>query len=256
MYALGITLYELTLGRYPYTQTATTVQEQFDLHRSAEIAFPDPWPADIPVGWKDLLARLLAKQPEQRYSDYGRLHAEISSFQPLTRLPAAIMPRGLAWFIDLILLTFVLAIVGVAQPILAFVPLGLSETAAGRITSFTVHLLQAAVFGLLALAHARFRTTPGKWLFQISITDQHGLPTPALRLIPRLVLSQFPISVNFAFDTLRELIAGESAWLLPAEYILTGVWFIGNVVSLLINSRRLALHDRLLGTRAVVDHAG
>src|SRR5262245_37099887 len=42
MYALGITLYELTLGRYPYSQSATTVQQQFDLHRSAEIAFPDP----------------------------------------------------------------------------------------------------------------------------------------------------------------------------------------------------------------------
>jgi eukaryotic-like serine/threonine-protein kinase len=255
MYALGITLYELTLGRYPYSQTATTVQQQFDLHRSADIAFPEPWPAAIPDGWKDLLARLLAKQPEKRYPDYGRLHAEIAHFQPMTRLPAAIMPRGLAWFIDLVLLTFVMAVIGLAQPILAFVPLGLSEAAAGRVTGFTVNLMQAGVFGLLVLAHARFKTTPGKWLFQISITDQHGLPLTPIRLMPRLVLSQLPVSLSLVFESLGELTGVQSNWLMLAEAILAAVWFIGNVASLLIDARRLALHDRLLGTRAVVDHA-
>jgi hypothetical protein len=165
------------------------------------------------------------------------------------------MPRGLAWFIDLVLLTFVMAVIGRAQPILAFVPLGLSEAAAGRITGFTVNLMQAVVFGLLVLAHARFKTTPGKWLFQISITDQHGLPPPPIRLMPRLVLSQFPVSLTIIFEVLGELIAGRSSWLMLAETTLTGVWFIGNVASLLFDARRRALHDRLLGTRAVVDHA-
>src|SRR5262249_55846091 len=200
MYALGITLFELTLGRYPYSQTASTVQQQFELHRTAGVEFPEPWPAEIPEGWMELLGRLLAKQPEQLVADYGQLHSEIARFQPTTRLPAAIMPRGMAWLFDLFLLTAVMIVIGLIQPALARLPLGLSEVAAGRVTGFTVNLIQAAVFGFLVLAHGRLRTTPGKRLFQISITDQHGFPAPPIRLMPRLVLSQFPVSTNLIVD--------------------------------------------------------
>jgi hypothetical protein len=255
MYALGITLYELTLGRYPYNQSATTVQQQFDLHRSAEIAFPDPWPPEIPEGWKDLLGRLLAKQPEQRFADYGRLHTEIARFRPMTRLPAAILPRGMAWFLDLALLAIVMVIIGVLQLALQRIPLGLSPAAMGRISGITVNLIAAAVFGALVLAHARIRTTPGKWLFQISIADQHGLPAPPLRLIPRLLLSQFPISLSLVFDFVSGLFGIEWIWLGLTQLGLSVVWLVANVASLVIDKRRLALHDRLLGTRAVIDHA-
>jgi hypothetical protein len=255
MYALGITLYELTLGRYPYSQSATTVQQQFDLHRSAEIAFPEPWPEDIPAGWKDILARLLAKQPENRYADYSHLHTVIARFQPLTRLPAAIMSRGMAWLTDLVLLATVMAVVALVQPVLTRVPLGLSEAAAGRVTGLIVNLLQAVVFGLFIVAYAKFGTTPGKRLFQISIADQHGLPSPPIHLMPRLVLSQFPVSSSLIFDSFDDLTGGQWRGLNLVEAILSGIWVIGNVVSLLIDRRRLALHDRLLGTRVVVDHA-
>src|SRR5262245_28726287 len=255
MYALGITLYELTLGRYPYSQSATTVQQQFDLHRSAEIAFPDPWPEQIPEGWKDLLGRLLAKLPDRRFADYGRLHAEMARFRPMTRLPAAILPRGMAWFLDLTLLAIVMAVIGVIQLALTRIPLGLSQAAMSRIAGITVNLLAAAVFGVLVLAYARIRTTPGKWLFQISIADQHGLPAPPLRLIPRLLLSQFPISLSLVFDFVSGLFGIEWIWLNLTQLGLTGVLLAANVTSLVIDRRRLALHDRLLGTRAVVDHS-
>jgi hypothetical protein len=255
MYALGITLYELTLGRYPYSQSATTVQQQFDLHRSAEIAFPDPWPDEIPEGWKDLLGRLLAKQPERRFADYGTLHSEMARFRPMTRLPAAILPRGMAWFLDLILLAIVMAVITVMKLALQRIPLGLSPAAMSRIAGITVNLLAAAVFGVLVLAYARIRTTPGKWFFQISIADQHGLPAPPLRLIPRLLLAQFPVSLSLVFDLLSSLFGIEWIWLNLTQLGLTGVLLAANVTSLVIDRRRLALHDRLLGTRAVVDHS-
>jgi hypothetical protein len=255
MYALGITLYELTLGRYPYSQSATTVQQQFDLHRSAEIAFPDPWPEQIPEGWKNLLGRLLAKDPEKRFADYGRLHAEMARFRPMTRLPAAILPRGMAWFLDLMLLAIVMVVIGLMQFALNRIPLGLTDAVMNRITSTIVNLVAAAVFGVLVYAHARLRTTPGKWLFQISIADQHGLPAPPLRLIPRLLLSQFPISLSLVFDFVSGLFGIELIWVGLTQLGLTGAWLAANIVSLVIDKRRLALHDRLLGTRAVIDHA-
>jgi serine/threonine protein kinase len=50
MCALGITLYELTFGQYPYSPTPATLQQVFDRHRSSELTFPDPWTANILEG--------------------------------------------------------------------------------------------------------------------------------------------------------------------------------------------------------------
>jgi hypothetical protein len=256
MYALGIMLFEMTLGRYPYGPAATTIQQHFDLHRSAEVSFPKPWPAEIPEGWKEVLVRLLAKQPENRYADYSSLFAEVVRFRPTTRLPAALLPRGLAWSIDLILLSIILVSMQVALILLKLAPVGLSEGWAVHIAGLTLHLLQAAAFGLLVMAHARTNITPGKWLFQISIADQHGLPSAPSRLMLRMMLSQFPISAALVYDLLEDLTADKLTWLFPLTVLVTGVWLFGNVISMLIDKRRLALHDRLLQTRAVIDRAG
>lgn len=255
MYSLGIMLFEMTVGRYPYDANATTIQQQFDQHRSAEISFPKPWPADVPDGWKDILACLLAKEPQNRYADYGRLQADVSRFEPTARLPAALLPRGLAWSIDQILLTLIFGIIGLCRFLLQQIPGGHPESIVPYLIGFGVNLLQFGVFGLLILAHARFQTTPGKRLFQISIADQHGLSSTPIRLMLRFVLSIFPFTSYFILNTFNDLTGGKLGWLYPAVAILNGVWLIGNIVSVLMNPRRLALHDRLLGTRAVVDHA-
>jgi len=255
MYALGITLYELTLAKYPYGPAATTMQQQFDLHRSAEIAFPEPWPADIPAGWKGILARLLSKDPQQRHPDYARLHADIARYQPMARLPVAMLPRGIAWLIDFLMVTILMAVIGLAPPLITYAFPGV-PTLAGRVISFAVSALQILVFALLVAAHGRFRTTPGKRLFQISITDQYGLPSPSWRLMPRFILSLFPTSISLILNPLGVWTAADAnGWLTIGEMAVNGLWLIATLTSMLIDKRRLALHDRLLGTRAVVDHA-
>jgi hypothetical protein len=253
MYALGITLFEMTFGRYPYSQS-TTIQQQFEVHRSSEILFPDPWPTEIPEGWKGVLSRLMAKEPESRFADYVDVQADIRRFQPLARVSAAVVPRGLAWLIDLLLLALAMALIDSAQPRLAAVPLGLSEATIGWIAGMTVTLIQILIFGLLVFAHVRARTTPGKWLFQLSISDRHGLPCAPARLVPRFVLSQFPISSSLIFNVAEQVVGGHAPWLAASDAILSALWFIAVVVSLLIDKQRRALHDRFLGTRVVVDH--
>jgi hypothetical protein len=232
------------------------MQQQFDLHRLADVEFPQPWPAEIPGGWKDVLARLLAKQPANRYADYDGLHSAIRQLQPTTRLPAAIVPRAQAWFIDLVLLSTVLALTGLAEPLLGLFGLGSDTTIGSGIAHFATNLLQVAVLGLLALAYSRFKMTPGKKLFQISIADQHGLPVPPLRLMFRLPLAQFPVSLGLIVGFFDRAGAKTLVWLAAAFAIICGVWLVVNFVSMLMDQQRLAVHDRLLGTRAVVDHAG
>jgi hypothetical protein len=185
-----------------------------------------------------------------------RIRQSPLAFRDIVRISMQIiLPRGMAWFFDLALLAIVMAVIGVLQLALARIPLGLSQAAMSRISGITVNLVAAAVFAVLVLAHARVRTTPGKWLFQISIADQHGLPAPSLRLIPRLLLSQFPISLSLVFNFVSGLIGADWIWLSLTQLGLSALFLAANVASLLIDKRRLALHDRLLGTRAVINHA-
>jgi len=180
----------------------------------------------------------------------------IKRLEPTTRLPAAILPRAQAWIIDLILLTVVLAVVGLLQPLLGMFDIGRADSVGGQVIHFGINLARVFVFGLLTLAHGKWKTTPGKRLFQISLTDQHGLPLSPIRLMLRLLLSELPISLGVALAFLDQFTGNLVGWWIGVELILSGLWLVGNVVAVLIDKRRLALHDRLLGTRVVVDHAG
>ena len=68
-------------------------------------------------------------------------------------------------------------------------------------------------------------------------------------------MSQFPISLSLVFDFVGGLIGADWIWLSLTQLGLSALVLAANVASLLIDRRRLALHDRLLGTRAVIDHA-
>lgn len=66
VWALGVTLYCLIFGRCPFI--AATEFELFDLIPTEPLKFPDPneMGFDIDKELKDLLTRLLAKNPEER----------------------------------------------------------------------------------------------------------------------------------------------------------------------------------------------
>ncbi len=66
MYALGVLLFEMSFRRYPYTLLDNTLQNCLYAHMRANPEFPDPWPADLPERWREILARLLAKEPDAR----------------------------------------------------------------------------------------------------------------------------------------------------------------------------------------------
>jgi serine/threonine-protein kinase len=82
MYSLGVMLFEMTFGRLPFTFEGSGVMERLEAHQKAPVEFPETWPTEIPAAWRNVLAKLLAKSPEDRYAIYGQLADDIGEYSP------------------------------------------------------------------------------------------------------------------------------------------------------------------------------
>ncbi|MCH8830772.1 MAG: protein kinase [Planctomycetes bacterium] len=166
MYSLGVTLFEMTFGRLPYSQSSSghNLPERLRLHREARVEFPDPWPVELPEAWRHVLAKLLEKKPSDRYANFRELIAELKKLQPVTPPAARPLLRGLAWLFD----GFIFS-----------APIIMLQFALTRVDRPLLPLLAALAGGLIPLSasylQAWWGTTPGKRLFQIRTVDQHGL---------------------------------------------------------------------------------
>ena len=75
LYSLGVMFYEMLTGRKPYT--GSTAMEVIYKHKRADL----PEIAPQFAGYKDLLVRLLAKSPADRYQSAGELIEAISALK-------------------------------------------------------------------------------------------------------------------------------------------------------------------------------
>ena len=238
MYSLGVALFEMTFGRLPYTASSGDIRERLQLHREAAVEFPEPWPSSLPQGWQRVLARLLQKDPLQRYVDFNELLADLHRLQPTILPNASLMLRGFAWLFDVFVVAAPLAIINPPA-----VNTGSSWTAVLQT------LASGAVVTAICVLQAWWGTTPGKRLFQIRIVDQHGLP-------PREPL--LGARAGFQFIWAWSLVLGFALKLVS----LTQLSQIINLIVLLfiviecvcvIFGKRRSVHDRFCGTRVVLD---
>lgn len=245
MYSLGITLFEMTFGHLPYSLTGSSLFEYLQIHRTAEVEFPEPWPESVPEGWRDVLEKLLAKSPEDRYQSYDELVEDLQRLRPQTLPKAGRVQRGLAWLVDL-------GLAHAAQQ-LFYGPL-VAAGAKGLWQSLPfAHLIVALAGGCVpaaaAMLQARWGTTPGKHLFQLRIADHHGIeprqPTLALRMIAQLL----PIFAATVFHVLAALGMEALGGLI---LLFVGVATLANVGFTLLNSSRRSLHDLIFRTQVVL----
>ncbi|NNJ27744.1 Serine/threonine-protein kinase PknD [Planctomycetes bacterium LzC2] len=259
LYALGVTLFEMTFGRLPYTTPRQSLKQRLHAHLNNAPEFPEPWPADLPPGWRDVLARLLAKNPEDRPADAAEAAREIRRLAPQSNTPAGLLIRSMAALTDLGLATAagtalfaVIYLPGVVEVdrsvagLRAMLPLALFAKAAACVPAL-----------LLAWRQARTKRTPGKRLFQIRVADRYGLPPAGRTLLVRGLAQTFPIW-GLVLALLAEHLTGQ-LWLEQSLtlFVLT-LWTIDAAFGLftgLFKSEARALHDRLLGTHVVLDTA-
>ena len=241
MYALGVTLYEMSFQQLPVALTGSTVQEWSNIHANTSIGFPEPWPDHLPKGWRDVLKRLLANEPADRFDSYESLGQQLTAILPSSLPPAKPVPRAIAYLIDLftVLLTLVLLQVGVQSLYLVF-----GITLAGPWLQPT---LMFTAIGLYTLVIGGWRQSLGRELLHVRIINQYGLEPTRRKMILRSILRMmlfWGIVVSSVFRP----------WFYFAVVIasLALLFVLADAVAVLFLGRGTSLHDRVFKTRAVV----
>lgn len=242
MYSLGVTLFEMTFRRLPYTFSGQAIEDRIRAHQEDPIEFPDDWPDEIPSEWRELLARLMAKNPAERYQSYLDLQSDLERIRPKELLSAGTVPRFLAALVDLFATLLVATLVSIPVISLAYA-LSLGWRLAGACTA------SLTVAGL-CWGIARWRTSPGKMLFQLRVVNQHGLSPSRKILCSRLPFQILPMCGLVAFDIMGALgfyFAGASL------LVLSIVAFLIDGAFVLFSQQGRSLHDRFFHTQVTID---
>lgn len=241
-YSFGVMLFEMTFGRLPYSFPDSTLETRFEAHQQSPVEFPLPWPREVPESWRSTLERLLAKSPEDRYSDYDELLTDLRRQRPIDPIPAGRLVRGMAWGIDLTILlglqTVLLAVVGVL--IALFDLPGFFPGATG----FAVPVL-----ALLWLRGGG--TSLGKKILQLRVVDEHGLPPSRQVLAWRSVFQFLPLWLLPVVSNVNEM--GLPGWLTIPVAIAGGLAIVADTFFAVFTPGIRSIHDRIFKTRVVLD---
>lgn len=237
MYALGVTLFELTFGRLPIALCGSTLPEWLAIHESARIEFPEPWPEHLPESWRKILRRLLAKDPQHRYASYQELGSELREVMPVKRPAARLFARSIAWLIDFV--TIGLSVVFPAA-LLSLLGLDIPDELQN-----TILLPSLCLYTVLTYW---WRQSLGRELVHVKIVNRYSLPPAGrvmvLRELLRMQLLWWIILGGFmglVFPAIELVFAGTGLACTAADVLYAAT--VG---------RGQSLHDRFTHTRAVV----
>jgi eukaryotic-like serine/threonine-protein kinase len=102
IYAVGVTLYFLLTGHYPFDAPDMVRLLATVLERRAES--PAKWRPELPPALCRLVLRCLEKDPEKRFRNYDELRRALLPFAPAAPTPAALGLRFVAYVLDVALL--------------------------------------------------------------------------------------------------------------------------------------------------------
>ena len=214
--------------------------------------FPEEWPKEIPSGFRQVLDRLLAKSPDDRYQFYGQLRDDLQRLRPTTLPRAGRLQRAAAWLVDL-------ALVMTWQRLLFFIPWDRwawtasfvpgEKSGPGEIAECVLALAPLTLFLLLQI----FWQSPGKHLFRIRIVDAIGGDRLDWRtLLGRGVWQMAPGWVSTLVAFLAIYGQPSTMWLIGLS-VLLGIPLLVDAIFALFRRNGVSLHDQYFETRVVLD---
>ncbi len=247
LYSLGVTLFELTFGKLPYSYETQSVEERLKAHQFREVEFPEVWPDSVPENWRGVLESLLAKRPEDRFHSYDDLIAQLDRARPLSLTKAGRFQRVLAWWGDCGLLFALYELLQIPQNHLPL-PIFVIESS---LIQFGMDIASMGIVAALAVyVQWRWGGTPCKKLFQLRVVDSHGLPPSRMKIMMRTGFQFLVVWLLSAFDAFSEIGLDVDE---PIQGLLLVIPLLVEFGFVMFTSGRLALHDKLLKTRVVLD---
>jgi len=269
IYALGVTLYEMTFGSLPVQLNGTTMDEWAESHRIASIRFPKIWPESIPETWGRILSRMLSADPSVRYQDYESLLADLFRIIPSTSPVARWLPRVIAGMIDygaVLFSTLSVFLIGSLGLSLLAGYWNLADSSLWSLLHddapwyidigiFFTHIFFYCCLFLPVIGHTMlmgsWRTSIGRKLMHVAVVNRYGLkPTR------KLALSREFFRLLFAWIVpICSVLAFGVNWPLVANLLLVAglVFVLVNTAFLVITPTGKTLHDRWFHTRAVLE---
>lgn len=245
MYALGVTLFEMTFGKLPIQLSGPTVSNWQESHRQQVIQFPAEWPENLPPQWRVLLLRLLAKEPEQRFDSYQELADELEKLSPTSNVIASPLPRIVATLIDWV--TVILFMMPSRLIILSDV---VSDSPLLKAVLYLTDFIPILIYTLITLI---WKQSVGRKLMQLRVLNRFGMIPRGRKMAMRSV---FRMILPWAMASLLLVAVSQSMWvrwLSGTIAIGTILFMFINLGSLLVSKRHKSVHDILFETQVVID---
>ena len=199
----------------------------------------------MPIAWRDILTRLLEKDPAHRYASYQALRDDLEGLKPRGSTPAGFPVRLLAYGIDqagLLMPTLGLAYVLYRYRVDPF-----DQTTAYYVTPVISALLMLVPLVLLAFIWWDIRT-PGRWLSQLRVVDSFGLPLGRSQRVIREFLRNIPLWMVIFSIVLFVNFRSEFMYI----NIVTGMFILADLASMFVGSQRRTLHDYTCESKVVL----
>lgn len=238
IYSLGATLFHLAYGSPPFE--GDNFMSVISRHLSEPVRFPLSSPADVLPGFQYLIAKMLAKSPDDRFQSYEELERKLAELRPEALMVAALGRRALASLVDhagIFLLGMALAMI-----------LNLAARGLAWVEPHPFYSLGATALGF-SVFQALSESTVGKMFGKLRLTRIDGLRLRRRQLLLR-GLAQF---MNPAGWTLIPLLGSLFGWSwsqgTAAGYMLTlALLTLIDSAWALTNRNRRTLHDLIFKT--------
>lgn len=249
MYALGVTIYEMSFGELPVSLTGKTIPEWLAILDSSRVSFPNPWPDRLPEALCEMLERMLTKDSAERYSGYAELIADVKRLRPGSQVLARVFPRIIAASFDWLSVLVIAIVLKVAFQMTSLVQFMSQHP----LVTFLVDVCDFLPIVIYVIVIYFWRQLIGRSLMHIRVVNRHGLtPSPYQMTVRSLLRMQFP----WFFICFSLFNDPTSSWFGIA---MGGLLAISSFVLLLdiafmaVYDRGRSLHDLVVDTRVVLD---
>lgn len=249
IYSVGATLYYMIAGHPPFRSSNLMRL----LSQVAADAPPDlrTLEASVPEGLASVVARCLAKKPEDRFNDYQSLDAAL---QPYGSSAVAVRPvrRIAAAVIDIAAITLILMAVQLAARILSSAGV---DTAVPRLPAQGVESLVWFIY--FSVFEGRYGAGPGKLMLGVTVMRETGEAIGNSLAAARCAIF---VAATFGVEAAFRLFGPSLGWSDSVVHFLGSASTAAMPLCLFASARGsngyLALHDKWTGTRVVRSREG